>query len=140
MSRSPSGSLRPSVACRRSATQAPPVWMPTMALAGPMRLRSSAASCAQSASASGSAAMEILLEDQLRSDRVDGPALGAAQPAFCLRRRVALVHGLHRQAKTARELAREAPHALGEHVLAALGDPPPDPPRGPPPSLHDTLA
>src|SRR3990170_3451482 len=106
MSRSPSGSLRPSAACRRSATQAPPVWMPTMALAGPMRLRSSAASWAQSASASGSAATEILFEDQLRSDRVHGPALRAAQPALGLHRRIALVDGRHRQAKTAPELAR----------------------------------
>src|SRR3954468_19916069 len=81
MSINASGVLSPSMACSRSASHAPPVYRPTIALFGPMRARSSAASCSQSASASGSF-IEVLLQDELRRHRVDLAFPRPACPAF----------------------------------------------------------
>src|ERR1044071_7245124 len=108
MSISASGVLRPSVECSRSASQAPPVYSPTMALFGPMRGRSSAASCWQSASASGSF-IEVLLEEKLRRDRIDlaFSGTGAAQPRTGLRGRMAFVYARPRQLEAALEAAGE---------------------------------
>src|SRR6476646_11240309 len=113
MSISASGVLRPSIECSRSASHAPPVYRPTIALLGPMRGCSSAASCSQSASASGSF-IEVLLQKELRRHRVD---LAFACPAFAHPRsshaglrfggRVALVHARHRQLEAALEAPGE---------------------------------
>src|SRR3970040_417811 len=99
MSMNPSGAASASIACSRSASQAPPLYTPTIAAFGPTRGFSSAASFAQSFSASGRALIEMLLEDQLRRDRVDrGLACApAAQAALRLQRAVALVHASDRQ-------------------------------------------
>src|SRR6267378_7331842 len=121
MSISPSGSFSASSVCSRSASQAPPVWSPIIALFGVRRGRSSAASCSQSFSASGSF-MEILLEQELRGDRVHALALHAAQPALGLYRREALVHARHRDTEAAFERARKALDALHERMLAVGGD------------------
>src|SRR5688572_1273352 len=118
MSMSPRGSFRPSRGCRRSATQAPPVCRPIIAVAGVTHAFSSAASPGSSASASGSlAAIEVLFQQQLCGLRVErlaareldrlARAVGRAHAALHLDRAVALVHELDRQAKTAAELARE---------------------------------
>src|ERR1041384_1614272 len=103
MSINASGVLRERVACSRSASHAPPVYRPTMALFGPMRGRSSAVSCAQSASASGSF-IEVLLQEKLRRHRVDlafrclaFACRRASQPRLRFGGRVALVHARHRQ-------------------------------------------
>src|SRR5258705_13801734 len=106
MSINASGVLRPSIECSRSASHAPPVYRPTIALFGPMRARSSAASCSQSASASGSF-IEVLLQEELRRHRVDlalpGPACPASarsrasQPGLRFGGGIALVHARHRQ-------------------------------------------
>src|SRR5262249_52361374 len=111
MSINASGVLSASVECSRSASHAPPVYRPTIALFGPMRGRSSAMSCAQSASASGSF-IEVLLQEKLRRHRVDlafpRPAFGSpSQTRLRLRRRVALVDAPHRQLEAALESPRE---------------------------------
>src|SRR5262245_28454263 len=107
MSIMPSGSFMPSSGCSRSATQTPPVCRPIIALAGVMRGLSAAASAGSSASASGSrAAIEVLLQDQLRGLRVEhlaareldglARAVGRAHAALDLDRAVALVDELDR--------------------------------------------
>src|SRR5262249_24077620 len=113
MSINASGVLSASVACSRSASHAPPVYRPTIALFGPMRGRSSAVSCAQSASASGSF-IEVLLQEELRRHRVD---LAFRCLAFACRRpsqtrlrfggRVALVHPRHWQLEASLEATGE---------------------------------
>src|SRR6267378_8136782 len=103
MSISPSGSFSASSVCSRSASQAPPVWSPIIALFGVRRGRSSAASCSQSFSASGSF-MEILLEQELRGDRVDALALHAAQAALRRHRAEALVDASHGEVEATFEL------------------------------------
>src|ERR671936_1021812 len=121
MSIRPSGVARPSSACSRSASQAPPVYRPIIALLGVRCGRSSAASCSQSFSASGSF-IEVLLEQELRGDRVNTLALEAAQTALRFHRAEALVDASHREVKTAFELAREALDALRQRMLAIGGD------------------
>src|ERR671931_4548 len=97
-----------------------------------MRGRSSAASCSQSFSASGSF-MEILFEQDLGGERVDALALHAAQAALGLQRTEAFIDARHRDVEAAFELAREALDALGKRMLAIGGDrPPDDEPRRPP--------
>src|SRR5687768_10153417 len=106
MSMSPSGSFSPSAACSRSASQAPPVWMPIIALRGLTAGLSARASSSQSASASGSF-IEVLLEEQLRGHRVDVLALRAAQPRLGLHRRETLIHPGDRELEAPLEAARE---------------------------------
>src|SRR5678815_4077952 len=81
---------------RRSASHAPPVYSPTIAVFGPTRGLSSRTSSWQSFSASGSLS-KVLLQDELRRDGVDGFFLHAAQAAFRLDRSEALVDARHRQ-------------------------------------------
>src|SRR5688572_12319044 len=106
MSIRPSGLFMSSSLCRRSASHAPPVYRPTMALFGPMRGRSSAASCSQSFSALGSF-IKVLFQYQLCSDRIDRLVLDAPQARFRLDRSVALVHARHRQLEALLQAARE---------------------------------
>src|SRR6185312_7683344 len=88
-----------------------------MALLGVRRGRSSRASSSQSFSASGSF-MEVLFQQELRSDGVDALALHAAQAALGLDRAEALVDASHRKAIAAFELAREALDALRQRMNA----------------------
>src|SRR5258708_39521975 len=100
-----------------------------MALFGPSLGRSSAASCSQSFSASGSGVTQfskVLLQDQLRSDGVDRLVFYAAQAAFRFDRVEALIDARHRQSKASLELAREALHAPCQRMLAVRGDGQPD--------------
>src|SRR5258706_156304 len=83
----------------------------TSAIFGERRRRSSAASCSQSFSASGSF-MEVLFEQELGGDRVDPLALHSSQSVLGFHRGIALVDTSHRQMKAAFELAREAFDAL----------------------------
>src|SRR3954447_17532936 len=111
MSINASGVLSPSMACSRSASHAPPVYRPTIALFARMRGRSSAVSCSQSASASGSF-IEVLLQEKLRRHRVDlaffcPPYPGASQPGLRFGRGMALVYARHRQLEAALKPARE---------------------------------
>src|SRR6266850_6094029 len=92
-----------------------------MALFGPRRGCSSAASCSQSFSASGSLA-KVLLQDQLGGDRIDRLLLYAAQPALGLDRAEALVDPCHRETKAPFELPREALDAPRERMLAVRRD------------------
>src|ERR1700730_9320115 len=101
--------------------------MPIIAVLGPTRERSSAASCAQIFSASGSGFTEILLQYQLRRDRVDRRfRLAAFQAPFGFDGTESFVDSRDRQAKRARELPREAFHPARERVLAPLRDRQPD--------------
>src|SRR6185295_13020647 len=117
MSMSPSGSFSPSSGCRRSASHAPPVYRPIIAVAGVTRALSSAASLGSRPSASGSFVTEELLEDDLRSMRIEGlapcqigrlaPAVGGAHAAFHLHRTVTLVDHFHREPEAPVQLACE---------------------------------
>src|SRR3954468_10118362 len=111
MSIKASGVLSPSMACSRSASHAPPVYRPTIALFGPMRGPSSVASCSQSASASGSF-IEVLFQEKLRRHRVDlaffCPAYpGAPQPGLRFGGGVALVYARHGQLEAPLQPARK---------------------------------
>src|SRR4051812_15809034 len=92
-----------------------------MAVFGPMCGLSSAMSCAQSFSASGSL-VKVLLQDQLRGDGVYRFVLHAAQAALRFNRGVTLVDPSNRQAEAPLELAREALDASRERMLAVGGD------------------
>src|SRR5689334_7581162 len=106
MSISPSGVFMPSVLFSRSASQAPPVYSPTMALLAPMRGLSSATSCSHSFSASGSLG-KVLFQYELRGDRVYGLLLHAPQAMLGFNRGVALVHPCHRQLEAPLQASRE---------------------------------
>src|SRR2546426_5897401 len=121
MSISPSGVGSASRPCRRSASHAPPVKSPIMALFGPSRGRSSATSCSHNFSASGSFA-KVLLQDELCRHRIDALALHSAQTALRLYRTETLIDALHGKLKPALELPREALDPFGERVFALLGD------------------
>src|SRR5512134_1609556 len=108
MSMRPSGSFSPSNGCRRSATQAPPVCRPIIAVAGVTPAFNCAASAGSSASASGSLlVIEKLFEQDLCGLRVERlaareldrapAAVSRSYPALGLHRAVALVHQPHRQ-------------------------------------------
>src|SRR6266849_5449394 len=126
MSISPRGAAMPSLACSRSASHAPPVYMPIIAVLGPTMGFNGFNKSAQRRSASGSFVIEKLLEYQLRRDRVDGFSLDSAQPALGLDRAEALVDTLDRNAESAVELPREALDAPRERVLARLAHRQPD--------------
>src|SRR3954465_5853329 len=90
-----------------------------MTVFGVMFGLSSAASCWQTFSASGSL-VKVLLQDELRGDRIDALSLRAAQPALRLDRRKALVYAGHRKPEAPFELAREALDFLRQRMLAEL--------------------
>src|SRR4051812_13552735 len=124
MSINASGVLSPSMACSRSASHAPPVYRPTIALFGPMRGRSSAASCSQSASASGSF-IEVLLQEKLRRHRVDlaffcPPYPRASQPGLRFGGGIALVYACHRQLEAPLQPARKVLGLPGHRMRLAL--------------------
>src|SRR5687767_12084199 len=125
MSIRPSGVDMPSMACSRSASQAPPVYSPIIAVFGPMRGLSSPASCSQIFSASGSF-IEILLQYELRRDRVDGLVPDTAQAALGLHRREALVDARHGQLEAPLKAPREVLGLARHGVRLALhrGRPP----------------
>src|SRR6185436_14152321 len=132
MSISPSGSFRPSRGCNLSASHAPPVCSPIIALAGVTWAFSSDASRGSTSSASGSFFTEVLLQDDLRGVGIQRFPLGQGRrlalavrrphAAFDFRRAVALVDQLDRQPEAAIELAREflgaARHLVRRAVLA----------------------
>src|SRR6476659_4127744 len=109
-----------------------------MAVFGPTSGFSSFTSAWQSFSASGSF-IEVLLQDELRRDRVDRFFLHALQFGFGLHRSKALVDARHRQAKAPLELAREALHAPRERMLAGLPHRQPDDQASRFPLLHEFL-
>src|SRR5512145_2478679 len=115
MSMSPSVDFMPSSACSRSASHAPPVYSPTMALFGTMRGFNSAASFSQSSSASGSF-IEVLLQYELRRHGVHRLSLQAAQLALGFDRGEALVHARHRQLEAPLEPPREV-FRLPRHLV-----------------------
>src|SRR5688500_20229502 len=119
MSIRPSGVGIPSMACSRSASHAPPVYRPIIAVFALMRGSSSPASCSQIFSASGSF-IEILLQYQLRRDRVDRLPLDAAQAALGLHRREALVDARHRQLEAPLQPPREVLGSARHGVALAL--------------------
>ena len=87
-----------------SATQTPPVWMPTMTVLGASVGAIASASCAIRVLASGNeACIEKSLQDELRGDRIGQRlvflAVNAAFVKFGFGRRagVALIHQEHRQ-------------------------------------------
>src|SRR5688572_29548128 len=86
-----------------------------MALFGPTRGLSSAASFWQSSSASGSFIV-VLLQYELRRDRVDRHLLQAAQLALRLHRGEALVDARHRQLEAPLEPSREV-FGLPRHLV-----------------------
>src|SRR5687767_9710007 len=119
MSISPSGLFSASILCNRSASQAPPVYRPTMPVFAPMRGLSSATSCSHSFSASGSL-VKVLLQDELRGHRIDRFVLQATQLGFRFYGGVALVHARHRQLEALLEAPREILGLLRHLVRFAL--------------------
>src|SRR5512134_1839853 len=139
MSSSPSGTASASSWCNRSASQAPPVWMPTMPVSGVTCARSWPTRSAQSVSASGSCmAVEEVLQDRLRGERVREilvRATAAAHRAQPLRRLGGcepFVDERHREPEAPLELAREALRPVGQRVRRAVEGErqPDDEPRG----------
>src|SRR5258708_22021581 len=84
---------------------------------GPSCGRSSAASCWQSFSASGSLT-KVLLQYELGSDRVHRALLHAAQPALRLDGAETLIDARDRKTEPTFELAREAFHPLRQRMFA----------------------
>src|SRR5581483_7798727 len=125
MSTEPSGVVRPSSRCRRSASQAPPVRMPTMPVASPTWPFIWRTSAWHSPSASGRF-IEIGLQDRAGGERVRhvfvllSPAIGFPEHRFGGGGAEAFVDEPHRNAVAGGELAREAPYARRERVLAAV--------------------
>src|SRR5882672_6660309 len=102
--------------CRRSASQAPPVRMPTSPVDSVTPARSFRASSSHNASASGRS-IQITLQDDLSGEGVHRLlALAFAEAAFAERffgggRREPLVGELHWKAEARLEPTREAPRA-----------------------------
>src|SRR5512143_1362274 len=104
MSSVPSGWAHCSIACRRSATHTPPVWMPTTRVSGASVGAMASASRAISVLASGSeACIKKPLQYELRGDRIEQRlvllAVDAARMELGLGRRagMALIHQKYRQ-------------------------------------------
>src|SRR5476649_598719 len=123
----PNGVARPSCGYNLSASHAPPVYSPIIAVVGFTSGLSSATSFAQRASASGSIFVEVLLQDQLGGRRIsalfpDGlVGAGFTQSRLGVDRGVALVDQADRQSEPAFELARETLRAAREVVLRTVG-------------------
>src|SRR6267378_6458346 len=124
MSSAPMGVASPSSWCSRSASQAPPVRMPTMPVEAVTPERSLRTSSWHKPSASGRF-IEITLQYDLRGERVEVLLVFAraaprfAKRGFGRRRGQALVGQVHRQPKARLELPREAAGAPRHLVLAA---------------------
>src|SRR5438045_1543531 len=125
MSSAPKGVETFSSRCRRSASQAPPVRIPTSPVDSVTPARSFRASSSHSASASGRS-IQITLQDDLSGERVHCLlALAPAEAAFAERffgggRRKPLVGELYREPEARLEPAREAPRTPRHVVLAAV--------------------
>src|SRR6266853_3172213 len=111
--------------CKRSASQAPPVRMPTRPVESVTPERSLRASSWHSASASGRF-IEIALQDDLSGERMDGlfaPAgaeAGFAERFFGRGRGKPLVGEFYRKTEARLELSSEAPGAPRHVVLATV--------------------
>src|SRR6267142_5918634 len=125
MSSAPIGVASASSRCSRSASQAPPVRMPTMPVEAVTPARSLRTSSEHRASASGRF-IEVALENDLRRERVDfvlvlaRAATRFAKRGFGRRRRQALVREVHRQPEARLELPRETARAPRHLVLAPV--------------------
>src|SRR6266702_1094235 len=125
MSSTPIGVESSSSRCRRSASQAPPVRMPTSPVESVMPARSLRASSSQSASASGRS-IEVALQNDPGCERVRlvlvlAPAAAVLAQAFPRRSgREPLVGEHDRQPKSHLKLPRKAPRAQRHFVLAAV--------------------
>src|SRR5256885_6825236 len=125
MSSAPIGVKTFSSRCRRSASQAPPVRMPTSPVDSVTPPRSFRASSSHSASASGRS-IQITLQDDLSGEGVHRPlALALAEAAFaecffgsCGRK--PLVGEFDREPEARLEPTREAPRAPRHVVLSAV--------------------
>src|SRR5471032_1195682 len=116
----------PRSAARRSASHAPPEWMPTMAtLATPARpVLTCASKAAYSASASsreGSVGRVIIVEVLLQNDGGGAVVDDLAALGRNDGRRIALVDQHHRQIEAAVQLVGEAAAARAHLVLRAVG-------------------
>src|SRR5258708_14542787 len=111
--------------CRRSASQAPPVRMPTSAVDSVTPARSFRESSSRSASASGRF-IQITLQDDLSGEGVDRLlALALAETGFAERffgggRGKSLVGEFYRKPEARLEPTREAPRAPRHVVIAAV--------------------
>src|SRR5690242_19990762 len=125
MSSAPTGVGSFSSRCNRSASQAPPVRMPTRPVESETPARSLRASSEQRASASGRI-IEIVLQDDLRRERVRlvfvpaRSSAGSAQRFARLGRGEPLVGEIDRQPEAGFELPCEVSRAPGDVVLAAV--------------------
>src|SRR5258705_2380788 len=125
MSSEPLGVARPSSRCRRSASQAPPVRMPTRPVDSETPARSLFASSLQRASASGRF-IEVAVKDDLRGEGVYvllvlAAALAALAQSFTRRRGAEPFIGEHhRQPKTGLELPRETARPARHSVLGSV--------------------
>src|ERR1700733_2927566 len=129
MSSVPVGTLPPSAAPSLSATQAPPVMMPTRAELAVSIGRSMPASWAVNCSASGSfdsRCIKVFLQNDLRGGGVDQVLVVAqvdvlaAQILLGRRRAIALVDEFHVEAIARVKLAGEAPRPLCHFVFGAV--------------------
>src|ERR1044071_2651781 len=111
--------------CRRSASQAPPVRMPTSPVDSVTPARRFRATSSHSASASGRS-IQIALQDDLSGEGVHRLlALAPAEAAFAERffgggRRKPLVGEFYREPEARREPARESPRAPRHVMLTAV--------------------
>src|SRR5205814_4287255 len=125
MSSVPIGVETSSSRCRRSASQAPPVRMPTSPVDSVTPARSFRASSSHSASASGRS-IQITLQDDLSGEGVHYLlALALAEAAFAERffggsRGKPLVGEFYREPEARLEPTRETPRAPCHVVLAAV--------------------
>src|SRR5437879_9441428 len=125
MSSAPIGVESFSSRCRRSASQAPPVRIPTRPVDSVTPARSLRASSSHSASASGRS-IQVALQDDLSGEGVDrllalaGAEAGFAERFFGCGRGKPLVSEFHRKPEARLEAPREAPRAPRHVVLAAI--------------------
>src|SRR5439155_17604965 len=125
MSSAPIGVESFSSRCRRSASQAPPVRMPTSPVDSVAPARSFRASSSHSASASGRS-IQVALQDDLSGEGVDrllalaGAEAGFAERFFGCGRGKPLVSEFYRKPEARLEPPREAPRAPRHVVLAAI--------------------
>src|SRR5262252_8081447 len=125
MSSVPRGVARPSSRCRRSASQAPPVRMPTRPVESVTPERSFPASSRQRASASGRF-IQVALQNYFRGERVHVALVIASTPAPLAQRLARgsgtepLVGEVHGEAEARFELSREAARAPRHLVLGAV--------------------
>src|SRR5258705_771186 len=125
MSSAPMGVASPSSWCSRSASQAPPVRMPTMPVEAVTPERSLRTSSWHKPSASGRF-IEITLQYDLRGERVEVLLVFAraaprfAKRGFGRRRGQALVGLVHRQPKARLDVLRGAAGAGGTVIVCGI--------------------